>query len=434
MKKEYETDDSMEAYLNDTLADLKPSAIRVYNQKAKETPGCISLTLGEPDFDTPADICSAAKQSLDHGNTHYISNNGAPGLLEAIGKFERERYDLCYAPDEIIVTTGATEGLFTSLFGLLNPGDEVIVPTPAFGLYESIITMCRAIFVPMDTSQNNFQISHEMLESALTPNTKAIILNSPSNPTGCILNRDSLENVYQIACDRNIFIICDDVYRGLVYTDEYIGFASYAKQRHQQECSTTQECSTKNTQEKPSKEKSCRDLSFCDQQARTPLREKIIVIQSFSKPYAMTGWRMGYLMADRKIKNRLQLVHQFAVVSASSFSQDGCVEALKTDVSSMVQVYDRRRHYVLSRLTEIGMETTIPLGGFYVFPSIKKFGLSSDAFCRRMIEEVGLAVVPGFCFGSDDHIRLSYCCSDDTLKEGLNRLERFCDILGAHHG
>ena len=217
----------MENCLNSALYSVKRSAIRVYSQMAKNTPGCISLTLGEPDFDTPDNIRNAAKASLDAGDTHYIANNGNYHLLEAVSDFEKSKNGMDYAPDEIIVTVGATEGIFTALFGILNPGDEVVVPEPAFGLYESVVTLCRGRYVPMDTSENDFQISEEMLQKAITDKTKAIILNSPNNPTGCVLSKESLENVYNAVRNRNIFVICDDVYRQLIYTDDYESFASY---------------------------------------------------------------------------------------------------------------------------------------------------------------------------------------------------------------
>ena len=240
----------------------------------------------------------------------------------------------------------------------------------------------------MDTSENDFQISEEMLENAISDKTKAIILNSPNNPTGCVLSKESLDNVYNAVKDKNIFVICDDVYRQLIYTDAYESFASY------------------------------RDL-----------REKIIVIQSFSKPYAMTGWRMGYMLCDKSIKQHLEKVHQYTVVSTNSFSQKVCIEALHTDVSGMLDVYRKRRDYVLNRLSDMKLSVVTPKGGFYAFPSIEKFGIPSGEFCTRMINEVGLAATPGFCFGSDKHIRLTYCYSDEELKNGLDRLERFVSSL-----
>lgn len=378
----------MEQFLNSSLYNIKRSAIRVYSQKAKQTPGCIALTLGEPDFDTPQNISLCAKASLDSGDTHYIANNGAQELRQAIAEFEKEKNGLDYTADEIIVTVGATEGLFCALFGILNPGDEVITPEPAFGLYESIVTLCRGKYVALDTSKNEFQISKQALDSVITEKTKAIILNSPNNPTGCILSKESLENVYNAVKDRNIFVLCDDVYRQLIYTDDCPAFCSF------------------------------RDL-----------REKIIVIQSFSKPYAMTGWRMGYLLADQSVKKHLELVHQYSVVSTASFSQKACIEALKTDVNAMLEQYKKRRSFVLKRLEEIGLETVTPQGGFYAFPSIKKFGISSGEFCTRMIEQAGLAATPGFCFGSDEHIRLTYCYSMQELQEGMKRLESFVKSL-----
>lgn len=378
----------MENYLSSSLYGVKRSAIRVYSQMAKNTPGCIALTLGEPDFDTPQQIKQAAKDSLDCGDTHYIANNGDRQLLEKIAEFESKQNGYDYTADEIVVTVGATQGLFTALFGILNPGEEVIVPTPAFGLYESIITLCRGKYCPLNTAENNFQIDAKGLESKITDKTKAIILNSPNNPTGCILNKESLETVYNAVKDRNIFVICDDVYSRLIYTNEYTSFASFRE-----------------------------------------LREKIIVIQSFSKPYAMTGWRMGYLMADESIKKHLELVHQFTVVSTASFSQKACIKALEEDVTPMLDVYKKRREFVLKRLDEIGLSVSEPQGAFYVFPSIEKFGISSGEFCTRMISEALLAATPGECFGSDSHIRLTYCYSDEELTEGMNRLEKFVKIL-----
>ncbi|MCM1544095.1 MAG: aminotransferase class I/II-fold pyridoxal phosphate-dependent enzyme [Ruminococcus sp.] len=378
----------MEQFLNNALYDVKRSAIRVYSQMAKETPDCIALTLGEPDFDTPQNVSLAAKQSLDSGDTHYIANNGSLELRQAIAQFEKEKNGMDYTADEIIVTIGATEGLFTALFGILNPDDEVVVPEPAFGLYESIVTLCRGKYVPINTGENEFQLTKQMLDCAITEKTKAIILNSPNNPTGCILSRESLENVYNAVKGKNIFVICDDVYRQLIYTDDCPAFCSF------------------------------RDL-----------RKQLIVIQSFSKPYAMTGWRIGYLMADLSVKQHIEKVHQYTVVSSASFSQKACIEALKTDVSPMIETYRKRRDFVLKRLDEIGLETVTPMGGFYVFPSIEKFGMTSGEFCTRMIKEAGLAATPGACFGSDKHIRLTYCYSDEQLAEGLNRLETFINSL-----
>ena len=374
--------------LNSSLYSAKRSAIREFSRLAKETPGCLSLTLGEPDFDTPERVCSAVGEAFAHHETHYIENNGTLALRESIACFERERNGMDYTADEVIVTAGATEALFVALYGVLNPGDEVIVPTPAFVLYEQIINLCRGVYVPMDTSDDAFQISAEKLSSLITPRTKAIVINSPNNPTGCIYTHESLDAIYRAVKGKDIFVICDDVYRQLIYTASYTSFATY------------------------------RDL-----------REQLLVVQSFSKPYAMTGWRVGYLLSDRSIKQHLELLHQFLVVSAPAPFQRACAAALEHDTSDFVACYKKRRDYVCHRLKEMGLELMEPEGAFYAFPSIAKFGLTSAEFCRRMIREAGLAVTPGFCFGSDRHIRISYCCADEVLQDGMDRLERFIHSL-----
>ena len=374
--------------MNRAVVDAKRSAIRRFSRMARETPGSVALTLGEPDFDTPLPIRAAAKQALDLGDTHYIENNGTAALRAAIAEYERVQNGMDYAPEEVIVTVGATEALFCALFGVLEPGDEVIVPTPAFGLYESIIGLCRGTFVPLDTTATGFQIDEAALNRAITPRTKAIVLNSPNNPTGCVLTRGSLEAVRRAAEEHDLFVICDDVYRRLVYTPDYHSFAEYRS-----------------------------------------LRDRIIVVQSFSKPWAMTGWRVGWLLADAPVVEQLGKVHQFCVVSAPSTAQRACVEALACDPAPMREVYRRRRDKVLSELEAMGVAPQRPDGAFYVFAPIGRFGLDSETFCTRMLREAGLAATPGFCFGSDAHIRLSYCYSDAQLDEAFARMKRFLQIL-----
>ena len=278
----------MELTMNTALDTIQKSGIRLFTQMARQEPGCLFLTLGEPDFDTPLPIREAAKASLDAGETHYPENNGQLFLRQAIAGFERERHGLAYSPDEIIVTVGATQALFCALFGILNPGDEVIVPAPAFGLYASIIKLCRGVCVPLDTRQNGFQISAEALRSVLTPRTRAVILTSPNNPTGCIYTRETLDAIHSVLRELPVFVLCDEVYRDLIYTDTFTSFTQYAD-----------------------------------------MRDRIIEIQSFSKPYAMTGWRVGYLMADAPVKAQLEKIHQYNVVSISSFVQRACAAALR---------------------------------------------------------------------------------------------------------
>ena len=374
--------------LNTAMYGVQRSAIREFSRMAAQTPGCVRLTLGEPDFDTPAPVCAKVGEALAAGETHYIENNGAMALRRRISEYEREANGLDYAPEDVIVTAGATEALFVALFGLLNPGDEVIVPTPAFVLYERIIGMCRGVCVPLRTDALDFQIDGGALEALITPRTKAIVLNSPNNPTGCVYTRESLEAVRRAVEGREIFVICDDVYRRLCYAPEYHSFAEY------------------------------RDL-----------KDRIIVAQSFSKPYAMTGWRMGYLLCDAPVRERLELAHQFIVTSTPAPFQRAGVEALGCNVSGMVEEYCHRRDYVLDRLRGMNLETPTPEGAFYAFPSIHRFGLNSTDFCVRLLKEGGVAVTPGGAFGAEDRVRISYCCAMDALKEGLDRLERFIKKL-----
>ncbi|MBQ6671666.1 MAG: pyridoxal phosphate-dependent aminotransferase, partial [Spirochaetales bacterium] len=288
----------MRESLNQAVFSLKRSAIREFSRMAKETPGCIALTLGEPDFDTPLPVREQAKISLDNHETHYIENNGSADLRRAIAQYESSKHGFECTQDQVIVTAGATEALFVSLLGVLNPGDEVIIPTPAFVLYEEIVKLCRGVVVHMNTAPDGFQITPENLSRYVTERTKAIVLNSPNNPTGAVLDAKSLENVRKAVSGRSIFVICDDVYRELVYTDGYHSFSEFSE-----------------------------------------LRDRILLVQSFSKPWAMTGWRMGYLIASPEIKERLELVHQFMVVSTPAPFQKAAVRALEYDPVELKETY-----------------------------------------------------------------------------------------------
>lgn len=378
----------MELTMNQAVLGVERSGIRVFTQLARQTPGCMALTLGEPDFDTAPAIRAAAKAALDQGDTHYPENNGRPWLKEAIADFEARRSGLSYRPEEVIVTVGATEGIFAALFAILNPGDEVIIPTPAFGLYEYIVQMCRGVPVKVPTERTGFQLTEEALRSALTPRTKAVILTSPNNPTGRVYSQATLEGLRQVLRDKPVFVLCDEVYRQLCYDGPCPAFSAFPE-----------------------------------------LRDRIIVLQSFSKPYAMTGWRLGYLLADAPVVEQIQKVHQYSVVSVPAFTQRSCVEALQYDNSREMEIFRRRRDYVWGRLQAMGLEVEKPEGAFYLFPSIEKYGIPSGEFCTRMIREAGLALTPGSCFSAEGFVRISYCYSDDALKEGMDRLERFLKTL-----
>lgn len=373
--------------LNRNLTPLKRSAIRVYSNLARETPDCAMLTIGEPDFDTPEAIKLAAMAALNDNQTHYAPNQGTLALRQAIAEFETARGNAASA-DNVLVTIGACNALFTALFGILNPGEEVIVPTPGFGLYETIATIAGAKTVPLDVTKTGFQITKEALEAAITPRTKAIILNSPNNPTGVVLSEESLANVKAAVLGKPIFIISDNVYSQLSYID------------------------------------TCPDLSLDGD-----LKDQLILCQSFSKPYAMTGWRIGYLTCPAYVMDRLLLLSAAEITAVPTFLQEAAVTALKTDPAPMREAYRRRRDYVCRRLEEMGLSFPEPEGAFYVFVDIRKFGIDSDIFCTRMIREGKVAAVPGACFGAEGYIRLSYCYSDEDLKKGLDRMETFLKKL-----
>ena len=372
--------------LNSNLSGLKRSMIRVFTNLARQTPDCAMLTIGEPDFDTPEAIKAAAMLALADNQTHYAPNQGTPALRSAIAEFETNRGNATSA-DEGLVTVGACQALFTAMLGILNPGDEVIIPTPGFVLYETICTIAGAKAVPLDISETDFQIDAASLNAAITDKTKAIILNSPNNHTGAVLNDASLKAVRDAVLGKPIFVICDNVYNQLTYGD-------------------------------------CPDLSL-DQD----LQDQLILCQSFSKPYAMTGWRIGYLKCPPYVMDRLLLLSAATITAVPTFLQEAAVTALKTDPSPMREIYRRRRDYVCARLTAIGLTFPKPEGAFYVFPDISKFGLGSEEFCTRMITEGKVAAVPGACFGSDRHIRISYCYSDEELEKGLDRMEAFIKTL-----
>lgn len=368
--------------LNSNLSSLKRSGIRVYTNMAREIPDCAMLTIGEPDLDTPQPIKEAAWAALQQGRTHYAPNQGIPALRQAVADYETARGNAT-TPEQVLITVGSSQALFTALVGILNPGEEVIVPVPAFSLYETIVTIAGGKMVPLDVSKTGFQITEEALTPLVNEKTKAIILNSPNNPTGVVLNAESLAAVKKAVLGKPIFVISDNVYSLLSYGP-------------------------------------CPDLSL-DRE----LKDQLILCQSFSKPYAMTGWRLGYLVCPEYVMGRLLLLSAGTIAAVPTFLQEAGLSALKQDVSPMREIYRRRRDYVTSRLTRMGLDFPVPEGAFYVFVDIRKFGMTSDEFCTRLIKEGKLAAVPGSCFGVEGYLRLSYCYADEELKKGLDRLEAF---------
>ena len=378
----------MKLTLNSAVTQVEISGIRQFSYLVRDTPGACALTIGEPDLNTPDAVKEAAKAALDDNDTHYPPGNGYTYLLEAISRFEETAHGLVYAPEEIVTTVGATEALSIALSAILNPGDEVIIPTPAFGLYEALVRLRDGVPVFLPTEDSRFQIVPEALAAAITPRTKAIVLTSPNNPTGCIYTKETLDAIHDVLRDKPIFVLCDDVYRQLVYTEGYHSFAEYQD-----------------------------------------MRDRIIVIQSFSKPYAMTGWRVGYCMADAPIRSRMQVFHQYTVVSAPAFLQPACAAALETDTAPMVELFRGRRDYVYKRLTDMGLEVQEPEGAFYMFINIEKYGMDSVTFCEKMLKEGLVGLIPGIYFGTEGYMRLSYCYSDEDLKRGLDRIEKFIGTL-----
>lgn len=372
--------------LNSNLSTLKRSQIRVYTNLARQTPDCVMLTIGEPDLDTPQPIKDAAVAALARNQTHYAPNQGTAALRQAVADFETRRGH-AVTPEQVLVTIGACQALFTALLGILNPGEEVIIPTPGFGLYETIATIAGARAVALDISKTGFQISRDALNAAISPKTKAIILNSPCNPTGTVFTRESLNAIREAVLGRPIFVICDNVYQSLSYGP-------------------------------------CPDLSLDE-----TLKDQLILCQSFSKPYAMTGWRLGYLTAPEYVMDRLLLLSAATITAAPTFLQEAAVTALETDPAPMREIYRRRRDFVCGKLRAMGLAFPEPQGAFYVFVDIRKFGLSSEEFCTRMIREAGVAAVPGACFGAEGYIRLSYCVSMEELEKGMARLEAFLKTL-----
>lgn len=372
--------------MNNALSHLQFSPIRAYTELARQTPGCAMLTIGEPDFSTPQPIRDGAVDALNRDRTHYSANQGEPGLRRSIADYETTRGNPT-APGEVLVTIGATQALFTALLGILNPGDEIILPTPCFNLYENIAAIAGAKVVNLDISQTGFQIDEAALNGAITPKTKAILINSPCNPTGTVFSEESLAAVKRAILGKPVFLVWDGVYSRITFAP-------------------------------------CPDLTLDGE-----LKPQTILCQSFSKPWAMTGWRLGYLCCPEDVMEKLLLLSAYTITAVPTFLQDGALAALGVDPAPMGEIYRQRRDYVCGRLREMGLSFPEPEGAFYVFPDIRKYGMTSEQFCTRMIREGKLAAVPGSCFGTEGHIRLSYCYSQKELETGLDRLAAFLRLL-----
>lgn len=384
----------MEHLINPQVKDIQISGIRKISNLVSTIPGALTLTIGQPDFPTPRHIIEAGQRALDQNKTVYTQNPGLLELREAVSGFVRQKYGQEYrAADEIIVTAGASQAVDITFRTILTPGAEVIIPAPIYPGYEPLIRLAGGIPVYVDTRENGLKLTAELLEPYLTAYTRCIILCYPSNPTGQVLTEQELTDLAELLKDRQIFILSDEIYSELVYGEGHRSIATIGK-----------------------------------------LREKTIVINGLSKSHAMTGWRIGFTLAPAYITEHMVKVHQYNVTCASSVSQYAALEALTVgidDALPMRNAYEARRDYVYDRLQAMGLELAKPDGAFYLFPSIAKFGLSSQDFTMRLLHEEHVAVVPGDAFTSygEGYIRISYAYSGEVLEQSLDRLERFVSKL-----
>ncbi len=377
-------------------AEMRPSGIRKFFDIAAEMEDCISLGVGEPDFKTPWAIRDAGIRSLERGRTWYTSNSGLKELRAEICNYLRRRFQLEYQPEETLVTVGGSEAIDLCVRTLVNPGDEVIIPEPCYVCYDPITTLTGGVPVPIRLkAENGFKLTAQELREAITPRTKLLILPFPNNPTGTIMDREELEAIAQVVRDTDIMVLSDEIYAELTYGD-------------------------------------ARHVSI----ARLPgMKERTVVVNGFSKAYAMTGWRLGYACGPREIIRVMTKVHQSAIMCAPTTSQYAAVTALKScdaDIEAMRQEYDMRRRFIAARLNDMGLTCFEPQGAFYVFPSIRRSGLSSDDFCTRLLFSKKVAVVPGTAFGAsgEGFVRISYSYSVAHLTEALRRIEEFLEELG----
>ena len=369
--------------VNSVVRNFKMSGIRRFSQAASQMEGVVSLTIGEPEFDTLEEIKEASYQALKNNRTHYPVGLGNSTLREAISVFESKDKKSTYSAFEVIVTVGSTEALAAVLFSILEVGDEVIIPEPMYLVYQPLIERVGAKVVGLDTTKHNFQINEESLNGLITDKTKAILITSPNNPTGVVYTQESLDAVVKLALKHRLFCISDDVYNQLVYLDHLPSLRDYPQ-----------------------------------------LRSQLIITQSFSKPYAMTGWRIGYIMADEPIAKVIGTFHPYLVSGVATFIQDAAVVALKQDTTWMKDNYQDRRDQSLEILKDYKRKVIRPEGAFYLFVDITEFKLDSVRFCEKALNEYKVAMVPGVYFGEhcDHYIRLSYATSVDQLYEGIHRL------------
>jgi len=386
--------------LSKKVVNLKPSGIRKFFDIVLEMndPEVISLGVGEPDFDTPWSIREEGIYSLERGRTFYTSNAGLKELREEISAYLNRKCNVAYHPeDEIIVTVGGSEAIDVGLRAMINPGDEVLIPQPCFVAYEPCVVMADGIPVIIDLkAKNEFKLTKEELENAITPRTKVLILPFPNNPTGGVMGRSDLEDIKEVCLKHDIYVMSDEIYSELTYGSEHVSIASFPE-----------------------------------------MKERTVLINGFSKGFAMTGWRLGYACGPKEIIEQMLKIHQYAIMSAPTTSQYAAVEALKNGdkyVQEMRESYDQRRRFVVNAFRKMGLDCFTPFGAFYVFPSIMSLNMTSDEFAALLLKHEKVAVVPGNAFGDcgEGYLRVSYAYSLEELKEATDRIARFVAYIKKH--
>lgn len=385
----------MRNFLSDKVMGIEPSGIRKFFDIVNEMQDVISLSVGEPDFDTPWHIREEGIYSLEKGRTFYTSNSGLKELREEICKYLSRRCHVEYhAQTDVLVTVGGSEAIDLALRAVINPGDEVLIPQPSFVSYLPCAVLAGAVPVIIELKEEDeFRLTKQQILDAVSPKTKVLVLPFPNNPTGAIMTRQDLEEIADVIIEKDLLVISDEIYSELSYAGEHVTIASLPG-----------------------------------------MKERTILINGFSKAYAMTGWRLGYAAGPKEILGQMIKIHQFAIMCAPTTSQYAAVSALRNgdrDVEEMREAYTQRRRYLVHALREMGLDCFEPFGAFYVFPGIKKFGLTSDEFATRLLKEEKVAVVPGTAFGAcgEGFLRISYAYSLEDLKKALERLGRFVERL-----
>lgn len=381
--------------LSKTIKTIEPSGIRKFFDIVSEMEDAISLGVGEPDFDTPWHIRDEGIYSLEKGRTFYTSNAGLKELKIEISKYLDRKYGMKYNyNNEIMVTVGGSEGIDMALRAMLDPGDEVIIPQPSYVSYEpcTVLAGGKPVIVELK-EENEFRLTAEELEEAITPKSKILIMPFPNNPTGAVMELNDIEAIAKVVKEHDLYVITDEIYSELTYLEKHVSIASLLG-----------------------------------------MKERCVLINGFSKAYAMTGWRLGYACAPKEILSQMLKIHQFAIMCAPTTSQYAAVEAMKNGDADVVQMrdqYNERRRYLLHRLKNMGLKCFEPFGAFYIFPSIKEFGMTSDEFATELLNSKKVAVVPGTAFGKsgEGFVRISYAYSIDDLKTALGRIEEFVNEL-----